>query len=898
MPEHLPKPLHEKPLKTEDASNGNTGRKEIPVKTELLALFQSAQNYEQNADTFFPAIEKLVHKHGWPTLIQTVLSSTSFQKELRNPDMAVSLLVESLEILGIPEIVSTENLESALETVSDSLSWIKLSSYIQKRKETEKGKLTNEHAMTRILANRNEVEFWDKKKTLEVASKILKTNPLARRRFIKDYCSVNDRYSPEEIRYWLKKDPDKILKEIPSAFSFNAVMNTPPFEATEYDKKLTFEDRDSSIEAILPEDQVRSFFCDAIQHYPPDAYFTEYHFVEESLRHNYFLDPYLDQIDLFPLMRRRCQTEWGEDEPTLTFIKGSSALPLAHNLLAIFNPLGRLSILLDTQETPPAQSFFKANSLLDFYTAQKCLTPDPHEDQIDADFETLVLFFHLLPPEFKKAAKDYFLTHNVDIEEIALKIKQNFGADVIESTPRKMRLLTPKQLGKDLRHIIETEIERRVQTLSAPVEINLESFVETLNHEHALPKKTFFSVQEAIESLNFDTARNLEQILGISLANISLRELFSLISFLKNSRGESGVRRLETFLNQTEEDDKKLHRIRSFLSLEQGGQEMGTKILAIADRYDPQTADTIFEKYATVVETAQHTEERVRTLLNNPKQASTASIAQNLLLRAQKTMAAFADHPEWSARAVERKLDSFSDELFLFAETFRHLKQEDTSFSLEDVRDTKVLLLEGGQIPDILFEQMHSLYEQNYTDAPAPFRQLLQEKLLARRDDPSTRFYVVTHGGRVAGFNTFTDKRDAANTEHPTERYFASFNVDPALAQSKIGDALMTASLDTESEHGPVSADCIPSAPITQTYINKKGFVGVGIRIVKGVPLLNIRKDADLSARLVRATDHVSQNLTPRQLSETDLFANGYALTQYTKNPEPENTFACTFTKI
>lgn len=386
----------------------------------------------------------------------------------------------------------------------------------------------------------------------------------------------------------------------------------------------------------------------------------------------------------------------------------------------------------------------------------------------------------------------------------------------------------------------------------------------------------------------------IEQELGVPLQALSVRNQMQLLSFLLH-KNETGVRHVFSFINTTT-PERKPHRLTAFLSLEQGGEEMGEKILAIADRYDPQTADIIFEKYATVVETAQHTEERVRALLNNPEQASTASVAQNLLLRAQKTMAAFADHHEWDARAVQAKLDSFNAELFLFADTFREMRGADIDFSLETVRDTRILLLGGNELSDELFTQMQSLYEQNYLSAPKPFQQLLQRKLFARKDDPNTRFYIVTHKNRVIGFNTFTDIFDKSDPSHIVERSFASFNIDPTLAQSKIGDALMQASLDKEYEKGPVSADCIPDAPITQTYLTKKGFVGIGMHAVEGVSLLKIRKDATLADQLAASRETLSQTLTPEQLAQTNLFEKGYFLTRCT--PTPEKTLACVFKKI
>ncbi len=153
---------------------------------------------------------------------------------------------------------------------------------------------------------------------------------------------------------------------------------------------------------------------------------------------------------------------------------------------------------------------------------------------------------------------------------------------------------------------------------------------------------------------------------------------------------------------------------------------------------------------------------------------------------------------------------------------------------LEDVQAMKVEVLDGHVIKQSDREFMSDMYDANYAHESLAFRAALRQGL--HEKFAHARFYIMRYKEKIVAFDAFTSNEDGTT-------YFGAFNVAPHLQGNLLGGALLNESLDVEARRGVVIADCIPDADIVETYLNKFGFVGIGMSTVGGKELLRIKLD-------------------------------------------------------
>lgn len=115
---------------------------------------------------------------------------------------------------------------------------------------------------------------------------------------------------------------------------------------------------------------------------------------------------------------------------------------------------------------------------------------------------------------------------------------------------------------------------------------------------------------------------------------------------------------------------------------------------------------------------------------------------------------------------------------------------------------------------------MMKIYAENYKDK-AKLQKLVLSGLenVLKNQGKNTTFYLYSKGKDLIAFDRFDIMEGAAPRKH-----FGSFNVESTLQNSKIGRALLEASLNKEAENNEIEADCVPTSPITECYLTERGF--------------------------------------------------------------------------
>jgi len=321
---------------------------------------------------------------------------------------------------------------------------------------------------------------------------------------------------------------------------------------------------------------------------------------------------------------------------------------------------------------------------------------------------------------------------------------------------------------------------------------------------------------------------------GIRFNNLSFPEQGEYLIYHKSTT-EDQRETLFDFLQRYGENG-----LRTFLSIEHGGREMGEKILTIGEKYPQEVSDKIFAKYGELVDTANSVESYLENEFQEADVVTVRQTAENLLLRGKALLSTLADAENLQSEDILLKLERMKDEVFLYTASVKALRDTDEDFKLENLEKDHFEILSGPELTnkgEDVTQHMKDIYLVNYkgeqfTDA---FREAIIESFEKNLSNPQSRFYVLKHQGEIVAFNCFTPQEDGSV-------YFSNFNVDPTYAHARLGEAMMEASLDEESKRTTIECAGVPDASITQTYL-KRGFEKVGEADVGGVTLWRLKKE-------------------------------------------------------
>ena len=290
----------------------------------------------------------------------------------------------------------------------------------------------------------------------------------------------------------------------------------------------------------------------------------------------------------------------------------------------------------------------------------------------------------------------------------------------------------------------------------------------------------------------------------------------------------------------------------------------GKKILNIFERYkktDRQLNESvsiseystkflqpIFSKYAEIVDAT----ENVRTYLQENYHGQVNSdeiindIIKNLLSKGKDLLSDFADNPREPEEVIQA-LENYKTETLIFASTCKALKQEGQQINLEDFAQYGVDVLPATEIAPEDQQIMMQVLVENWQNQDPDLAEYALDSLNKSFANQDSRFYILRYGGQVLGFKRFDVlQKRTANMEN-NDLYAGSFNINPQLRRSGIGEAAMRAYLSQEAETHTVHADASPFTPITTRYIGEFGFVGTNIKDMeykgKTFPLLGMERN-------------------------------------------------------
>lgn len=395
--------------------------------------------------------------------------------------------------------------------------------------------------------------------------------------------------------------------------------------------------------------------------------------------------------------------------------------------------------------------------------------------------------------------------------------------------------------------------------------------------------------QQNFKDYNYLIRKNIrekiENEFSLKLSTLTFREQFYFLQLIKNKK-ESEIEPVKEFVKKY-----KIAGIKTFLSLEHGGQEMGDKILSIGENLKQPHADLIFTKYAELVDLSNKTQEDLKDHLTkeniNISKEELKILSEEVLKKAANFLVEFSEKlksprppkPETGIDDMDLILNHLADyksELILNASLFKSLSK-DRHISPEDLKginygeETAGELTGGagssvkkiyeifkkhsedgsmtvsaedlhGLPPEKASEiwQMFKFYKENWKDYPALGNNLLEgfASRLAKGEE-GTKLYKYKQDKNILAFLRIDDLGNG-------KKYFGSFNALPNLKGFAIGTALLEKVLEKEGKNSTIEAVCAPKEHISSVYVDRFGFVINGVHIDyndTGEPILKIKRE-------------------------------------------------------
>jgi predicted GNAT family N-acyltransferase len=328
---------------------------------------------------------------------------------------------------------------------------------------------------------------------------------------------------------------------------------------------------------------------------------------------------------------------------------------------------------------------------------------------------------------------------------------------------------------------------------------------------------------------------------GVALEELSLREQFHFLNFVKN-KNEKEVQKVAEFCNNFG-----VTGMRAFLSLEYD-KGFGEEIMTINSK-------EVFEKYCQIVDAADEIGKYIEEDFGSSgvSQPVIDRTVENMLQKAKDILSNFATLAKDTSTTPEdiaKKLESIRVETVTFVSTFKAVESD-----LRNIKSVSLEIINAQSVDEEDRKIMREIYEKNYADQPE-----LQAKLLKSFDESFNNsdsvYQIFRHAGKVRGF--YRLDKDKKESDKLT---FGAFNIDPSYKGAHIGEALMQATLDTRAQSQIIKANCSQVAPIAMNYI-ERGFVATETYSDEGAP----------SLRIVR-NEMENKTLSSKQLSQAEIIA-------------------------
>lgn len=326
--------------------------------------------------------------------------------------------------------------------------------------------------------------------------------------------------------------------------------------------------------------------------------------------------------------------------------------------------------------------------------------------------------------------------------------------------------------------------------------------------------------------------QELEKKFNLNIRLLSPHEAKAFINFLfeiKNEQAES----LKKFSIQFG-----INGLRTFLSLEHGGSDMGQKILDIGEKLPQETASKIFSKYAEIIDSVENL---LNVVQNNFKSTIDTkpellqSVEQSLYKRGADLLSQFHDNINQNPDEIIVELERINADTITTLSIFKYAAKLGNKLPLEDISGAEFSKKAGNELSPEDINEMEHIYQVNWKNYGN--QQLIQSVIhkfkesLTGDNAVHEQVYTFKKNNQINAFVKFSDLQSGV-------KYASALNVDQSSKGFGLGETMMDEALYREAQENILIATCDPYNDSNMRYF-EKGFVGTGFT-GDNPPVMNI----------------------------------------------------------
>ncbi len=262
-------------------------------------------------------------------------------------------------------------------------------------------------------------------------------------------------------------------------------------------------------------------------------------------------------------------------------------------------------------------------------------------------------------------------------------------------------------------------------------------------------------------------------------------------------------------------------------------------------------AQRLFEKYASIVEQVGQIKSYLQATFAQELTSQPELIDRiaNSLFERGKTLLEKFNTARGDPESILAELERIEASIYLDLITYKSLKRENPSLSLETFGSVKTEVMSGASIPEALKAQMRTIFGENRQASPdaealTGFAREQFERGLTRDDN---QVYIILSAETVLGFTRLDPEPDLG----PDHLHVGSLNVDLNYQRYSLANVLLDLVKQKIDDGMVVHSDARPKLAVLPDYIRRFGRVIVGLNQVpteRGkVPLFELVGDRQLN---------------------------------------------------
>ena len=276
--------------------------------------------------------------------------------------------------------------------------------------------------------------------------------------------------------------------------------------------------------------------------------------------------------------------------------------------------------------------------------------------------------------------------------------------------------------------------------------------------------------------------QNIENETGIDLSKIPLIEQRYFIDYLKFV-DEKKVENVRDFNKNFKENG-----FRAFLSIEQGGKEMGDKILSLGEKLPKELAEKVFAKYGEIVDVADKAEAEVNKLYekDNISEKVFESVKETLLKKGAEFLSDLGDSAgSINEEDILRELENIKTETMILGSSYLELYRSGEKIPFDEIKGTTVEKISSQNLTEEKKNEIVKAYikgRPKETYENKEHLELLTNEFSENLNKKETYIFNIRFKGEIIAFATF--KKENEDTFHIGGLTFLEDVRNPVVAEA------------------------------------------------------------------------------------------------------------------